>query len=210
MTSDKPHQDASLNNTFDHAARSAHAASLGHLSPRVQAQLALRRRAALTQDPRRTPQRAWPMLALGSAAALTLAVGLFVIRGTGDDNLPGTAGTAVTAPSAGPQPIAGTATDSNAPASTPHQAVDTSQGMPADASLVVAATDPLDMSADDRLLDSLMDGDAPPADLLAAEFGTTDEAISLDALGFDTQDESPDFYLWLGSEDAQADVMESL
>ena len=75
MTSDTPHQGSPLDNMpldsrFDHAARSAHAASLAHLSPRVQAQLALRRRAALSQDPRRAAPRAWPMLALGSAAAL--------------------------------------------------------------------------------------------------------------------------------------------
>lgn len=228
MTSDKPHQDSPLDNIpldsrFDHAARSAHAASLAHLSPRVQAQLALRRRAALSQDPRRASPRAWPMLALGSAAALTLAVGLFVLRG-GDDERPATAGTVVTAPSTGVQPIARTASDSSANANTGDRATGKSQHTAADASddnaADIAAAVARDMTVDEHLLDSFIDDDALPAELLAAEFGTADDgmssngmslnSMSLSSMGFDTLDESPDFYLWLGSQDAQADVTESL
>lgn len=65
------------------AARDAHAASLDHLSPRVQAQLAQRRRAAT--QPRRSAARGWPMLATASAAALALAIGMFALR---DDGTP--------------------------------------------------------------------------------------------------------------------------
>ena len=238
MTSDTPHQgsplhnrpldNTSLGNTllgsrFDHAARSAHAASLGHLSPRVQAQLALRRRAALAQDPHRTPQRAWPMLALGSAAALTLAVGLFVLRG-GDDERPATPGTVVTAPSTGVQPIARTASDSGTTANTGDRDAGKSQHTAADApddnAADIAAAVAHDMTVDEELLDSFIDDDALPVELLAAEFGTADDGMSsssmslssmpFDSRGFDTLDESPDFYLWLGSQDAQADVTESL
>ena len=239
MTSDTPHQGSPLHNRpldnspldntlldsrFDHAARSAHAASLGHLSPRVQAQLALRRRAALAQDPHRTPQRAWPMLALGSAAALTLAVGLFVLRGGDGDELPATPGTVVATPSTGAQPIARTASDSSATANagdrdagkSQHTAVDAPDDNAADIAAAVAH----DMTVDEELLDSFIDDDALPAELLAAEFGTADDgmssngmslnSMSLSSMGFDTLDESPDFYLWLGSQDAQADVTESL
>jgi hypothetical protein len=63
------------------AARDAHAASLDHLSPRVQAQLAQRRRAAL--QPRRSAALGWPMIATASTAALALAIGAFVLRDDG-------------------------------------------------------------------------------------------------------------------------------
>ena len=51
----------------------------------------------------------------------------------------------------------------------------------------------------------IIEDDALPEELLAAEFGTADETM-----GFDALQESPDFYLWLGSEESQADVTESL
>ena len=224
MTSDTPHQGSPLDNMpldsrFDHAARSAHAASLAHLSPRVQAQLALRRRAALSQDPRRAAPRAWPMLALGSAAALTLAVGLFVLRGGDGDELPATPGTVVATPSTGAQPIARTASDSSATANAGDRDAGKSQHTAAEASddnaADIAAAVAHDMTVDEELLDSFIDDDALPAELLAAEFGTADDGMSsssmpFDSRGFDTLDESPDFYLWLGSQDAQADVTESL
>lgn len=182
MTSDRSHpgRDAHADDALAHdrlaqAARDAHDASLSRLSPRVQAQLAQRRRAALAQDGRPAPVRLWPMLALGSAAALTLAVGLFVLQISKDTGAPQTSDTVVAAPtpSSGPAPQAATATAPDSDTNT--------------------ATAPLAAN------------DEPPAELLAAEFDSADEA-----LGFDAQDESPDFYLWLGSQDAQADVTESL
>jgi hypothetical protein len=189
MTSDNPHQDSRT--ALDEAARRAHAASLDRLSPRVQAQLAQRRRAALAQDSRPASIRVWPMLALGSAAALTLAVGLFVMRGTDDAGLPTTSDTVATAPTPN-----NTATPSADPGSTTHTT-------PAPA---VASTDAPDATVDSDAVESIaIDDDVLPAELLAAEFNTAD-----DAMGFDAQEESPDFYLWLGSQDAQTDVTESL
>lgn len=134
------------------AARDAHAASLDHLSPRVQAQLAQRRRAA-TQS-RRSAARGWPMLATASTAALALAIGVFVLR---DDGAP-------------PSQVA------DAPATTPATV----------APRLADAASPL------------------PDTLIAAEFGAADAA------GYGTFDEAPDFYAWLGSQDALADITESL
>lgn len=196
MTSDHPRQDshAALDEAaLDEAARRAHAASLDRLSPRVQAQLAQRRRAAIKQAAESAPVRAWPMLALGSAAALTLAVGLFVVRGTDDDIAPKTAATVATSPTADTDTTASTADTSTTP--TP----------------VITSADTPDATVDSTSIDSVSAGntviedDALPEELLAAEFGTADETM-----GFDALQENPDFYLWLGSEESQADVTESL
>ena len=195
MTSDHPRQDshATLDEAaLDEVARRAHAASLGHLSPRVQAQLAQRRRAAMKQATAPVPVRAWPMLALGSAAALTLAVGLFVVRST-DDEAPKTAATVATAPTADTETPATTADTASTPA-------------PA-----IASADTPDVAVDGTLIDDtsidsmFIEDDALPEELLAAQFGTADETM-----GFDALQENPDFYLWLGSEESQADVTESL
>lgn len=193
MTSDHPRHDTLT--AIDEAARRAHAASLDHLSPRVQAQLAQRRRAAMKQAAGPAAVRVWPMLALGSAAALTLAVGLFVVRGNSDGDAPKPAGTIAVAP------------DIEAAVETNATAVDTGP-TPAP---VIASTDMPDAAVDDvavvdASIDSLLiGGDALPEELLAAEFDTADETM-----GFDALQESPDFYLWLGSEESQADVTESL
>lgn len=178
MNSDNPHQDSRM--ALDEAARCAHAASLDHLSPRVQAQLAQRRRAVLSQDTRRAV-RGWPMLAISSAAALTLVIGVFVMRNTGDAERPKTSDTAATAPAKNPTAVVDTTEDT--------------------ATREIASKD-----SPDTFVDSIvLDGDALPDELLATEFDNAD-----DAMGFDTLEENPDFYLWLGSEEAQADVMELL
>lgn len=197
MTSDNPHgpDQHGSHTAFDAAARRAHAASLDRLSPRVQSQLALRRRAALAQtsQPR---VRVWPMLALGSAAALTLAVGLFVMRGAGDSDRPDAIDAVATAPGTTSPTIAPTTASTTAP---PNVAGTT----PA-----IAADPVIDPAADTttRALDDIVVvDDAMPAELLAAEFSAADEAIGLNAL-----EDDPDFYLWLGSEAGQADVTESL
>ncbi len=194
MTSDNPHQDPRT--ALDEAARRAHAASLDRLSPRVQAQLAQRRRAALTQHGRPASMRAWPMLAIGSAAALTLAVGLFVVRGNDDAERPKTSDTVATSatPNNDTPPVATT------PAADPGTTTHTTP------SPIVASTDAPDATVDSNSVGNIaIDSDVLPAELLAAEFDTADEAM-----GFGAQEESPDFYLWLGSQDAQADVTESL
>ena len=203
MTSDNPHQDA--HTALDEAARSAHAASLDRLSPRVQAQLAVRRRAALTQNTRTTGARAWPVLALGSAAALTLAVGLFVLRGNGPVDLPKTPDTVVTVvtvvtvPATDPVPAA----DAAAGATMPMVAQDPAAEKPdvvVDAGAGNAASN-IDIDIDAVVIED----DALPAELLAAGFDTANETF-----GFDRFEENPDFYLWLSSEEAQTDLQELL
>ncbi len=191
MTSDNPHQNS--HTALDEAARSAHVASLDRLSPRVQAQLAQRRRAALTHNTRTTGLRAWPMLALGSAAALTLAVGLFVLRGSDPDELSKTHEPVVTVPATDPAPVVDTTSGTTTPLLTPNPPVETPR--------VIASRDTPETDIDTVFVE---DGTLP-AELLAAEFDTANEAI-----GFDALEENPDFYLWLASEEAQADMPESL
>ena len=195
MTSDNPHQDA--HTALDEAARSAHAASLDRLSPRVQAQLAQRRRAALTQNTRTTSVRAWPMVALGSAAALTLAIGLFVLRGNGPVDPPKTPDTVVTDPATDPVPAA----DAAAGATMPMVAQDPAAEKPdvvVDAGAGIAASN-IDIDA------VVIEDETLPAELLAAGFDTANETF-----GFDRFEENPDFYLWLASEEAQTDLQELL
>ena len=195
MTSDNPHQNS--HTALDDAARSAHAASLGRLSPRVQAQLAQRRRAALTQNTPTTGARAWPVLALGSAAALTLAVGLFVLRGNGPVDLPKTPDTVVTVPATDPVP----AVDAAAGVTMPMVAQDPAAEKPdvvVDAGAGIAASN-IDIDA------VVIEDETLPAELLAAGFDTANETF-----GFDRFEENPDFYLWLASEEAQTDLQELL
>lgn len=182
MTSDhSPHshdRDPAL--PFEDAARRAHQASLDRLSPRVRAQLAQRRRAALA-GPRDTGIKAWPMLALGSTAALALAVGLFALRGADD-------AATVAPPAVAVEP-------DTAPAAPPQVAPE-----PASAPAVATSDTAAPTAADARV-----EVDALPDDLLAAEFAAGDQAVGLDSL-----EENPDFYLWLAANEGQADVTEAL
>ncbi|MBL8263543.1 MAG: hypothetical protein JNM58_14055 [Xanthomonadaceae bacterium] len=175
------------------AARRAHAASLDHLSPRVQAQLAQRRRAAM--QPGRSARRGWAMIAAGSAAVLALAVGVFVIRDQ----------------SRAPQ-MADEETPSAAPIATTPAAQATPDTRIADA----ATSEPVSTAAPDAVAAPQVDAadSAPEEDraslpdtLIAAEF---DAVEAIDDAGYDGFDETPDFYAWLGSEDALAEAPESL
>ena len=67
----------STHDRFEEAIRAAHAQSLDHLSPRVRAQLAQRRRAALTGQARATPWR----FALPIAAACAIGVVAIGLQG---------------------------------------------------------------------------------------------------------------------------------
>lgn len=193
MTSGHSHddRDARADDRLAQAARSVHAASLDALSPRVRAQLAQRRRAALTA---RAPSaaRRWPMLALGSAAALALAIGLFALRGSNDTGMPPQGGVAVAPSGVAPEP-------------TP--AVPATATTPIDGTAPAPAVASTDASTDtpQPAVDSILGDDELPAELLAAEFSGAD-----DAMGFDALEESPDFYLWLGADSAQADTSELL
>lgn len=199
MTSDhSPHsRDSDRAMPFEHAARDAHRASLENLSPRVRAQLAQRRRAALA-GPREAGFKAWPMLALGSTAAVALAVGLFALRGADD------AGTAAPQPAiaierpdaAADDTIADNSGSTTAPAVAP---TPVPQIAP-----VVVATDNSDIDHPAPASD-VIDVESLPDEWLAAELEAGDEALGLDAF-----EENPDFYLWLAANEGQADVTESL
>jgi len=189
MTSGQSHDDRDprTDDRLAQAARSAHAASLDALSPRVRAQLAQRRRAALAERAQPSAARRWPMLALGSAVALALAVGLFALRDTGT-------------PAQGEVAVAPT---DIAPASSP--AVPATATTPLDDNAAAPAVASAGTDAPAPAADSILGDEPLPTELLAAEFSGADEAM-----GFDALEESPDFYLWLGSDSAQADTSELL
>jgi hypothetical protein len=212
MTSDRLPADrdpgTGADAAFDARARQAHAAALEQLSPRVRAQLAQRRRAAL-DSPRRAPLPAWPMLALGSAAALVLVVGI-ALRMGGDEKPAGASVATTTVPT---QVGAPTQAPTDASATTtrpwPNMPPDaTASATPAVGHIPLATAEPLPDASDpaqaaypfaDRTAT-----DASPEMLLAAEFDAGADA------GIDPFEENPDFYLWLGSEESSADVTESL
>ena len=194
MTSDHAPHDNDNDNamSFEDAARSAHSASLDRLSPRVRAQLAQRRRAALA-GPREAGFRIWPMLALGSTAAVALAIGLFVLRGADD------AGTAASQPA-----LAVERPDNAADDATPTTAPSVAVTPAPQIAPVVAATDSSDIDRPPSASD-VVDVDSLPDEWLAAELEAGDAA-----LGLDTFEENPDFYLWLAANEGQADITESL
>ncbi len=187
MTSDHSHDD-----DFTQAARRAHAASLNALSPRVRAQLAQRRRAALGEHGQTTAPRRWPTLALGSAAALTLVIGLFLLRSPGETGT--SAQGAIAATPAGVAP----------PLAPTHTAAATPPIAAADPASSVAGTNAV-TNALEQAVENIVIDDSLSPDLLAAEFAAAD-----DVMGFDALEESPDFYLWLGADSAPADAPELL
>lgn len=179
MTSDRP-DPAPTDAAFDAAARRAHAASLDRLSPRVQAQLVQRRRAALKGE---APAgvRLWPMLAVGGSAALALTVGLLFLRSPADD--------AGHAPAQAPA-IA----DATPVAASPAPTLPAAAPAPQQVAAVPAAQDT-----------NVVAVDALPADWTAADFDAAQAAGDLGAM-----DESPDFYLWLAAQGDPSTAPESL
>lgn len=186
--------DVDAGDALARAARRAHAASLDRLSPRVQAQLAQRRRAAM--QPRRNAGRGWAMIATASTAVLAVAIGVFALRGGmlredgGQAPQLADAGAATTTPIATPtQPV---------PADT--RVADGTTTAPDAIETPGTAVEP-----------SAVAPDTLPDTLIAAEFDAV-EAIdgATDAIGYGAFDETPDFYAWLGSEDALAEAPESL
>lgn len=178
------------------AAREAHAVALERLSPQVRAQLAQRRRAALA-GPRPARARPWGLMAVGSAALLALAVGIFLQRevdGTqvaptdgGLATVPATTtpGTDITTPAPAP--------DSTAPAIANPVVADTDAPAPdARAPAIASTPDPVEV-------------DALPDTWLAAEFDDAEAEA-----GFAGFEETPDFYLWLGSDEDLAGLTEVL
>lgn len=172
--------------SFDDAARAAHAISLDRLSPQVQAQLAQRRRTALSSAARPPASRGWPMLALGSAATLAVAIGLFALHGNDSISVRPASDTVASAPASDASvTAAGTANTGSMP------------------DAVIAAPPTATASTAPEIANSNTPLPAPV--IIAAEFASTDAVI-----GFAAAEESPDFYLWLGSQDAQSNVTEFL
>ena len=185
MTSDRP-APTPADAAFDAAARRAHAASLDRLSPRVQAQLVQRRRAALKGE---APAgvRLWPMLAVGGSAALALTVGLMFLRPPVDD--------AGHAPAQAAPAVAGA---DAAPVAAPPAPAPALPAAAAPAPQQVAAV-PAAQAGDVVAVDAL------PADWTAADFDTAQAIGDLGAT-----DESPDFYLWLAAQGDPSTAPESL
>lgn len=175
-----PHDDA-----LDAAARRAHAASLGHLSPRVQAQLAQRRRAALAGGARaHTGVRGLHWLAGSVAAAGALALGLQLMR-------------APDAPQAPVTVASLPAMDASAPtANAPVTVASPIAAQPVPATASAATPDPI-VLAEAADTPSAAEADA----VLAAAIDASTEAVDAVASEFLLEDD-PDFYLWLASVDA--------
>lgn len=172
-----PHDDA-----LDAAARRAHAASLEHLSPRVQAQLAQRRRAALAGARPRPMLRGLQWLAGGVAAVGALALGLQLMRTPEVPAAPASVAS-VPAPVVAPAAVAAQA-DAPAPV-TPAPSVPTP--VVADPIVLAEAADAAANVDADVILAAAVDASADAVDTVASEFALEDD---------------PDFYLWLASVDA--------
>lgn len=209
-------QDSSRDTqAFDATARAAHADALTHVSARVQAQLQQRRRAAISGPAPAAARPFWPMLALGGTAAVALAIGLRFVREPAET--PAT-------PSIASQPnsqrasdaasVANAATDrATAAETTPDTATatatDAMQTQPS------TAADPLSnpninpaIAANASAIDTTM----AEIEALLSEGSAIENpafAMSDDALLADL-DENPDLYLWLGSDEGQADTTELL
>lgn len=181
------------------AAREAHAVALERLSPQVRAQLAQRRRAALA-GPRPARTRHWGLMAVGSAALLALAVGIFLQREVDGTQVAPTDGGLATLP---------TTTHPDTDIATPAPAPDSTA--PAIANPVVADTDaPADARAPSiasttGTTPDPVEVDALPDTWLAAEFDDAEAEAAFAGL-----EETPDFYLWLGSDEDLAGLTEVL
>jgi hypothetical protein len=174
---------------IDAAAREAHAVALERLSPQVRAQLAQRRRAALA-GPRPARARPWGLMAVGSAALLALAVGIFLQRESdGTQVAPADGGLATVPATTRP----GTGIPTPAPA--------LESAAPVVASPVAADTD----APETEPTTDAVEVDALPDTWLAAEFDDAEAEAAF--AGFE---ETPDFYLWLGSDEDLAGLTEVL
>lgn len=185
MTSDRP-EPTPTEAAFDAAARRAHAASLDRLSPRVQAQLAQRRRSAI-KGPAPAGVRLWPMLTVGGSAALALTVGLLFLRAPARDG--------GDAPTPTATQVADATPTRSAPVALPAQAVPVPRPRQVAAAPAVAPAPGGEVVAVDAL----------PADWTAADFEAAQSAGDAGAM-----DESPDFYLWLAAQGDQSAAPESL
>ncbi len=212
---------------FDAAARAAHADALMHVSARVQAQLQQRRRAALNSHAPAAGRPLWPMLALGGTAAVALAIGLRFVREPVDTPAPPSVAAQTDGQRASDaMPVTNPAADRATPAGT---APDTATAMAPDAMqhqpntianpIANPLADPIanpsvDSAARDAVAanDSAIDTTMAEIEALLGDDSAIENsvlAMSDDALLADL-DENPDLYLWLGSDEGQADTTELL
>jgi hypothetical protein len=208
---DDVRQDHDQTRALDAAARDAHAASLEHVSARVQAQLQQRRRATLSNR-RNVVRPLWPALALGGAAAIALVVGLRIARDPTDTPAPSVATTSNdTEATQAPAPVVAshgndTSNDTN---DGPNSDRATQDVIAHDASndTANAATNDMSVASTDSTADTTMQ---ELDRWLADEFdaSTLDDntllAANAEMLAADFE-ENPDLYLWLGSDESLAD-----
>jgi hypothetical protein len=197
---------------FDAAARAAHVDALTHVSARVQAQLQQRSSAALSCGAPAAARPLWPMLALGGTAVVALAIGLRFVREPAET--PAT-------PSIASQPnderasdaasVAKAATDR---ATSIETTPDTATAMAPNATVDPLANPSIDPAARDAIAanDSAIDTTMAEIEALLGDDSAIENpvlAMSDDALLAEL-DENPDLYLWLGSDEGQADATEML
>ena len=210
MTTDTRHRDtdARVDDALAQAARRTHVASLDRLSPRVQAQLAQRRRAALS--PRAPAARRRGLMIAVSASVLAVAMsGVVALRVIAPHDASTQVATDTTSASRadGAQAMDAGSTETmpsgaessggfdSAAAATPNVAAQTDPVVP-------APTTPPSPQAG-----STDNADATPSFADAASPDASDDDISAD---FAALDENPEFYQWLGADGAPADTPESL
>lgn len=184
---------------FDAAARQAHAVALDRLSPQVRAQLAQRRRAALA-GPRPAPVRPWGLMAVGSAALLALAAGIFLQRDHGPAPVAPTDGGLATATPTRPS---GTDTATAAPVADVAAPIVAEIDGPAPDTRT-PPTEATNAPTTDAANDAF-EVDALPDTWLAAQFDDAEAEAAFAGL-----EETPDFYLWLGSDEDLAEFTEVL
>jgi hypothetical protein len=197
---------------FDAAARTAHADALTHVSARVQAQLQQRRRAALNGHAPAAGRPLWPMLALGGTAAVALAIGLRFVREPAET--PATPGIASQSNGAQTSSAASTASVSTDRAASTGTAPDTATAMAPNTTVDPLADPSIDPAARDAIAanDAMIDTTMAEIEALLSDGSAVENpvlAMSDDALLADL-DENPDLYLWLGSDEGQADTTELL
>ena len=217
MTTDTRHRDtdARVDDALAQAARRTHAASLDRLSPRVQAQLAQRRRAALSPHAPAARRRGLVIAVSASllAVAMSSVVALRIIAP--HDASPQVAADATSMPSAdGAQAMsAETASTDAASTETVPSGAESSEDFDSAAAAtpnVAAQTDPVvpaPTTPPPPQAGSTDNGDATPSFADAASPDAADDDISAD---FAALDENPEFYQWLGADGAPADTPESL
>jgi hypothetical protein len=206
--------DTADNQRLDALARRLHNESLDTLSARTQAQLHQRRRAALRGDLAHRPRKSWAMLAIACTAAVALAVGVQFVRPPQTVPAPTVANSTATpspdvvvdARTAGTPPAEHTTQDSNSTSAADNVASKAQNGDAVASDPAAIGDDVVDNDGLDALLASMDAGTGADA---SAQAQPSDDELS-DAELFASLEETPDFYLWLDSEEGEASLSEAL